>query len=67
MFAEAIDVIIAIWEGDAPYDIDLPGNRYKVTTRKTMHLETGVGVMPSRIRSRGPRSSAPWSRRFRRA
>ncbi len=46
MFAEAIDVIIAIWERDAPYDIDLPGNRYKVTTRKTMHLETGVGVMP---------------------
>src|SRR5687767_4197105 len=47
MFAEAIDVILAIWERDAPYDIELPGNRYKVTTKKTMHLETGVGVMPT--------------------
>jgi len=46
MFAESIDVILKIWEGTPPYDIDLPGNRYKVTTRKTMHLETGVGVMP---------------------
>ena len=46
MFAEAIDVILAIWEREPPYDIDFPGNRFKVTTRKTMHLETGVGVMP---------------------
>src|SRR3977135_3807031 len=29
-FAEAIDVILAIWERDVPYDIALPGNRYKV-------------------------------------
>src|SRR6266702_1087842 len=34
MFAEAIDVILAIWERDPPYEIDLPGNRYKVTTAK---------------------------------
>jgi alkanesulfonate monooxygenase SsuD/methylene tetrahydromethanopterin reductase-like flavin-dependent oxidoreductase (luciferase family) len=27
LFAEAIDVILAIWERDAPYDIDFPGNR----------------------------------------
>src|SRR5919108_760215 len=45
-FAEALDVILAIWEREPPYDIELPGNRYKVTTRKTMHLETGVGIMP---------------------
>jgi alkanesulfonate monooxygenase SsuD/methylene tetrahydromethanopterin reductase-like flavin-dependent oxidoreductase (luciferase family) len=46
MFAESIDVILKIWEGTPPYDIDLPGNRYKVTTRKTMDLAYGVGVMP---------------------
>src|SRR5437763_4448166 len=46
MFAEAIDVILAIWERDPPYDIDFPGNRFKVTTRKTMDLAFGVGVMP---------------------
>src|SRR5690606_29671558 len=46
MFAEAIDVILAIWEREPPYDIEFPGNRFKVSTRRTMHLETGVGVMP---------------------
>jgi alkanesulfonate monooxygenase SsuD/methylene tetrahydromethanopterin reductase-like flavin-dependent oxidoreductase (luciferase family) len=46
MFAEAIDVILKIWEGEAPYDIDLPGNRFKVTTRSYMDLALGTGIMP---------------------
>jgi len=46
MFAEAIDVILAIWERNAPYDIEFPGNRFKVTTRKTQDPAFGVGVMP---------------------
>jgi alkanesulfonate monooxygenase SsuD/methylene tetrahydromethanopterin reductase-like flavin-dependent oxidoreductase (luciferase family) len=45
MFAEAIDVILQIWERDPPYDIDLPDNRYKVTTRTTMNAETATGVL----------------------
>src|SRR6266567_7700742 len=45
MFAEAIDVILAIWERDPPYDIDLPDNRYKVSTARTMTLDLGVGIM----------------------
>ena len=45
MFADSIDVILAIWERDAPYDIDLPGNRYKVTTAKTYKPEIGRGIM----------------------
>ena len=45
LFAEAIDVILAIWERDAPYGIDLPGNRYKVTTEKTFVPEIGRGIM----------------------
>ena len=45
MFAEAIDVILAIWERDPPYDIDFPGNRYKVSTGRTMTLDLGVGIM----------------------
>jgi len=44
--AEAIDVILAVWERNAPYDIEFPGNRFKVSTRKTMDLDFGVGVMP---------------------
>jgi alkanesulfonate monooxygenase SsuD/methylene tetrahydromethanopterin reductase-like flavin-dependent oxidoreductase (luciferase family) len=45
IFAEAIDVILAIWERDAPYDIDLPNNRFKVTTAKTSVAEIQRGVM----------------------
>src|SRR6478736_4119097 len=44
-FAEAIDVILAIWEKSAPYDIELPGNRYKVSTRRTQVPEVGRGQM----------------------
>ena len=33
IFAEAIDVILAIWERDPPYDIDFPDNRFKVGVR----------------------------------
>jgi alkanesulfonate monooxygenase SsuD/methylene tetrahydromethanopterin reductase-like flavin-dependent oxidoreductase (luciferase family) len=45
MFAECIDVILQIWERDPPYDIDLPGNRWKVTTAKTYVPGIGRGVM----------------------
>ena len=45
MFAEAIDVILAIWKGEAPYRIDLPGNRYKVTTERNFLPDVGRGFM----------------------
>ena len=45
MFAEAIDVILAIWEREPPYDIDFPDNRFKVTTARTQSLPIGVGYM----------------------
>ena len=44
-FAEAIDVILAIWAREAPYDIELPGNRYRVSTRRTQVPEVGRGEM----------------------
>ena len=34
---------LAIWEREAPYDIEFPGNRYKVTTKRTMNAEIGRG------------------------
>ncbi|MEL0144593.1 MAG: LLM class flavin-dependent oxidoreductase, partial [Alphaproteobacteria bacterium] len=46
IFAEAIDVILEIWKRDYPYNIDLPNNRFKVTTESTLFAETGVGIMP---------------------
>jgi alkanesulfonate monooxygenase SsuD/methylene tetrahydromethanopterin reductase-like flavin-dependent oxidoreductase (luciferase family) len=45
MFAEAIDVILEIWQREAPYDIDLPDNRYKVSTAQNAMLETGLGYL----------------------
>ena len=45
MFAEAIDVILEIWKREPPYNIDLPDNRYKVTTEKTYWPALNVGIM----------------------
>ena len=45
LFAEAIDVILAIWEREPPYDIDFPDNRFKVTTGKTQVPNVGRGQM----------------------
>ena len=45
MFAESIDVILAIWEGEPPYDIDFYDNRYKVSTSRTQALSIGVGYL----------------------
>jgi alkanesulfonate monooxygenase SsuD/methylene tetrahydromethanopterin reductase-like flavin-dependent oxidoreductase (luciferase family) len=45
LFAEAIDVILAIWERDPPYDIDFPNNRYKVSTARTQVPHIGIGWM----------------------
>ena len=45
LFAEAIDVILAIWERDPPYHIDFPDNRFKVTTAKTSVPEIERGAM----------------------
>src|SRR5215204_3323216 len=42
IFADAIDVILAIWERDPPYNIDLPGNRFKVNFARTAALDIGV-------------------------
>ena len=45
MFEDCIDVILKIWTTDPPYDIDLPDNRYKVSTRKTAAAELGLGAL----------------------
>ncbi len=54
MFAEAIDVILAIWERKPPYDIDFPNNRYKVTTQTTFNPDVGTGIMPKPYQSPRP-------------
>ncbi len=46
MFADAIDVILEIWKREAPYDIDLPGNQFKVSTRTAAAFDIGLGILP---------------------
>ena len=41
MFAEAIDHILAIWAGKAPYD--LTGKYWNISTAKTLWPEIGIG------------------------
>jgi alkanesulfonate monooxygenase SsuD/methylene tetrahydromethanopterin reductase-like flavin-dependent oxidoreductase (luciferase family) len=45
IFEEAIDVILAIWERDPPYDIDFPDNRYKISTHRTGSAELSLGYL----------------------
>ncbi|HEY1472570.1 MAG TPA: LLM class flavin-dependent oxidoreductase [Pseudolabrys sp.] len=45
IFAETIDVILAIWEREPPYKIDFPDNRFKVTIERAAALHLGVGAM----------------------
>jgi len=43
MFVEAIDQILAIWAGDAPYN--LTGQFWNLSTERTLIREAGQGVM----------------------
>jgi alkanesulfonate monooxygenase SsuD/methylene tetrahydromethanopterin reductase-like flavin-dependent oxidoreductase (luciferase family) len=43
MFVECIDQILAIWAGDAPYDIE--GRFWKISTGRTLLREAGQGVI----------------------
>jgi alkanesulfonate monooxygenase SsuD/methylene tetrahydromethanopterin reductase-like flavin-dependent oxidoreductase (luciferase family) len=45
LFAEAIDVITALWEREPPYDIDFPDNRFTVSTANTHDGDVGVGIV----------------------
>ena len=45
LFAESIDAILAIWERNAPYNIDFPDNRFKISTAKTAVAEIERGEM----------------------
>jgi alkanesulfonate monooxygenase SsuD/methylene tetrahydromethanopterin reductase-like flavin-dependent oxidoreductase (luciferase family) len=54
MFAEAIDVITAIWEGEPPYSLVREGGRYSVTTERTLDLELGVGILPKPLQQPRP-------------
>ncbi len=54
IFAEAIDIITRLWQTEPPYRIDLPGNRFKVSTATTIDLDLGVGVVARPLQSPRP-------------
>ncbi len=54
MFADAIDVILEIWQRDPPYSIELPGNRWRVTTEVTIDAPYGTGIMQKPLQSPRP-------------
>lgn len=54
MFAEAVDVITALWAEQAPYDIGGEGSRWRVTTATTLDLDLGVGVVGAPLQQPRP-------------
>lgn len=54
MFAEAIDVITAVWDSEPPYSLVKPGGRFAVTTEKTYDAEMGVGILPKPLQQPRP-------------
>jgi alkanesulfonate monooxygenase SsuD/methylene tetrahydromethanopterin reductase-like flavin-dependent oxidoreductase (luciferase family) len=52
MFLEAINTILAIWEGEAPYDIK--GKYWTISTARTMMPEIGQGTMPKPLQRPHP-------------
>jgi alkanesulfonate monooxygenase SsuD/methylene tetrahydromethanopterin reductase-like flavin-dependent oxidoreductase (luciferase family) len=54
IFVEAIDVILAIWEREPPYDIDFPDNRFKVAINRAAALHLGVGIMAKPLQKPRP-------------
>ena len=43
MFLEAIDMVLRIWDGEVPYEIE--GDYWKITTARTQMPEIGQGIM----------------------
>jgi alkanesulfonate monooxygenase SsuD/methylene tetrahydromethanopterin reductase-like flavin-dependent oxidoreductase (luciferase family) len=54
VFGEAVDIITRMWQDEAPYDIDIPGNRFKVTTATTLDAPNGIGIVPRPLQSPRP-------------
>ncbi len=54
IFAEAIDVILAIWERQPPYNIEFENNRFKVSTARTQIPDIGRGILMKPYQDRLP-------------
>jgi alkanesulfonate monooxygenase SsuD/methylene tetrahydromethanopterin reductase-like flavin-dependent oxidoreductase (luciferase family) len=54
LFAEAIDVITGVWDGEPPYDVTSPRRRFQVSTATTQDLEFGIGILPKPLQRPRP-------------
>lgn len=52
MFVEGINSILAIWAGDAPYNIE--GKYWKITTQRTQMPDIGQGIIPKPLQKPHP-------------
>lgn len=52
MFVEAIDMVLAIWDSEPPYDLE--GEHWHVSTRKTMIPDIGQGIIPGPLQKPHP-------------
>ncbi|WP_417509743.1 LLM class flavin-dependent oxidoreductase [Microbacterium sp.] len=54
IFADSIDMITAIWESEAPYDLSFPGNQFEVSTSRTINRELSMGILPKPLQQPRP-------------
>jgi alkanesulfonate monooxygenase SsuD/methylene tetrahydromethanopterin reductase-like flavin-dependent oxidoreductase (luciferase family) len=52
MFLEAINQVLAIWAGKAPYDIE--GKYWKISTRRTLMADIGQGILAKPLQKPHP-------------
>jgi len=52
MFLEAINQVLAIWTGDAPYNLD--GKYWKISTQRTLMADIGQGFIPKPLQRPHP-------------
>lgn len=52
MFVEAIDMVLAIWDSEPPYDLE--GDHWHVSTRRTMIADIGQGIIPGPLQKPHP-------------
>ena len=54
MFTESIEIITRLWASNPPFDIDLPDNRFKVSTKLTYDEISNTGMMIKPFQSPRP-------------
>src|SRR6185312_391602 len=52
MFLEAINQVLAIWSGEAPYDLN--GKYWQISTRQSLIPEVGQGYLPKPLQQPHP-------------